>query len=76
MARDDRRNASRPAVFLLVAGQALRSLARQESTAPLGPLAEPEPMITSEKAAAPTYGPRAAARRPGTRGFFLDRYAC
>jgi len=46
--------------------------------APLGPLAEPEPVAAPEPAPAsgPSYGPRerASQTQPAPRGFFLDRF--
>ncbi len=65
-----------PRVYLVVPERAVMEMAAEPTGEPLGPLAEPEPIIASQ-ATAVSYSPQAHHRRlPYTRGFFLDRYAC
>lgn len=64
-----------PMVYVLVAEDQLAALAGRREQEPLGPLAEPEPLMQSASRVKRPYGPRAAARGRAMRGFFLDRYA-
>jgi hypothetical protein len=65
-----------PRVYLVVPERAVMEMAAEPIGEPLGPLAEPEPIIASEAASVVSYSPQAHHRRLRyTRGFFLDRYA-
>ncbi|MFH1034421.1 MAG: hypothetical protein V1806_07930 [Pseudomonadota bacterium] len=63
----------RQRVYYVLPAERLESLLGSEF-APLGPLADPEPLPAPDPspAAGPSYGPRERPDAP--RGFFLDRY--
>jgi hypothetical protein len=67
----------RQQVYYLLPAERLAALLGSHA-APLGPLAEPEPLAPPEPAPArgPSYGPREhPSQAPGApRGYFLDRY--
>jgi hypothetical protein len=65
-----------PLVYLLVPGGNIVELLAEEEPPPLGPLAEPEPLLPSASPQHRPYGPWAHPRRRTTKGLFLDRYAC
>ena len=76
MAERQSRPRHAPKVYILAPGQAIAELMVEEPPPPLGPLAEPEPMVQPAANRMIPYGPWAGARPRTTKGLFLDRYAC
>lgn len=76
MANEQPRPRRAPKVYILAPGQAIAELMEKEPPAPLGPLAEPEPMVQPAANRMIPYGPWAGPRFRTTKGLFLDRYAC